>query len=149
MDVSEVEQELACQNDHSSAQQVAPRTRPQWRGTAPCRTGGVSRVSGGGVADCCCPEEDDAAFSLSAEGPAASAEPAGHRVGRRPPGHALRSEIRTPQQQHPAGSDGRAEPQGSVGTTPQGSGVSSASTRFRWSAAHARVCVCVCVCLRW
>lgn len=32
-------------------------------------------------------------FGLSVEGPAASAEPACHRAGRRPPRHALRSEI--------------------------------------------------------
>lgn len=32
-------------------------------------------------------------FGLSVEGPAASAESACHRAGRRPPRHALRSEV--------------------------------------------------------
>lgn len=76
--------------------------------------------------------ERGAAFSFSAEGPAASAEPPCHRVGRRPPGHALRSEIRTPQQQHPAVADGRAEQEGSVRATPQGRDVNSPTARFSW-----------------
>lgn len=128
MELSEVEQELACQNDHSSAQQVTAVPQRPLQADHYNYTEDQSK-------DQCLYENQREKVSASlrirvilspaAECPPPAAEPSCHRAGRRPPRHALRSEVRAPQQQHPPGSDGRAEQERRVRTTPQGNDVTT------------------------